>query len=72
MEHIMLNDYNPNAKSPVESRLLRVSALRNGYTQPVATNEKHGQYVIVDCEHRFSTGLRRAAIDENFRGICLL
>ncbi|HAT6802685.1 TPA: ParB N-terminal domain-containing protein [Citrobacter freundii] len=68
VKHIMLNDYNPNTMSPVESRLLRVSLLRNGYTQPVVTHEKHGKYVIVDGEHRFSTGCRTAAIAEKLLG----
>jgi ParB-like chromosome segregation protein Spo0J len=46
------NDYNPNAVSPPELRLLKVSILQDGWTQPIVVHRGSG--VIVDGEHRWT------------------
>ncbi|HAT1684940.1 TPA: ParB-like nuclease domain-containing protein [Klebsiella oxytoca] len=55
-ECITANNYNPNTMSPVEKRLLTLSLLQDGFTQPVVvtpgrTNEL--RYQVVDGYHRF-------------------
>lgn len=57
IEKVHANDYNPNSVAKNEMRLLYVSILHDGYTQPVVTvyDEKTDQYVIVDGFHRYST-----------------
>jgi len=49
------NDYNPNVQPPPEHRLLRISLLEDGWTQPVVVvDEGNGaRPIIVDGEHRW-------------------
>lgn len=49
------NDYNPNKQPPPEHRLLKVSILEDGWTQPIVVfDDGSGQKpVIVDGEHRW-------------------
>ena len=57
IEKVKANDYNPNSVAKNEMRLLYVSILHDGYTQPVVTvyDEKEDVYVIVDGFHRYTT-----------------
>lgn len=45
------NDYNPNRVAPPELRLLKISILEDGWTQPIVINEKNE---IVDGFHRWT------------------
>jgi ParB-like chromosome segregation protein Spo0J len=49
------NDYNPNKQPPPEHRLLKVSILEDGWTQPIVVfDDSSGKKpVIVDGEHRW-------------------
>ena len=49
------NDYNPNKQPPPEHRLLKVSILEDGWTQPIVVFDdgQGGSPVIVDGEHRW-------------------
>lgn len=49
------NDYNPNKQPPPEHRLLKVSILEDGWTQPIVVFDdgEGGKPVIVDGEHRW-------------------
>lgn len=49
------NDYNPNKQPPPEHRLLKVSILEDGWTQPIVVfdDESGAKPVIVDGEHRW-------------------
>jgi hypothetical protein len=55
IEKVEANDYNPNSVAKNELRLLAVSILHDGYTQPVVTvwDQSKGKYVIVDGFHRY-------------------
>lgn len=55
MEKVEANDYNPNVVATNELRLLYISILHDGYTQPVVTvyDEERDVYVIVDGFHRY-------------------
>lgn len=57
IEEVQANNYNPNAVAKNEMRLLYVSILHDGITQPIVTirDEALGKYVIVDGFHRYST-----------------
>lgn len=46
------NDYNPNKQAPPEARLLKISILEDGWTQPIVAYLDGG---IVDGEHRWQT-----------------
>jgi ParB-like chromosome segregation protein Spo0J len=49
------NDYNPNVQPPPEHRLLKISILEDGWTQPVVVfDDGSGAIpVIIDGEHRW-------------------
>jgi ParB-like chromosome segregation protein Spo0J len=48
------NDYNPNKQPPPEHRLLKVSILEDGWTQPIVVFDNgDGKLIIVDGEHRW-------------------
>jgi ParB-like chromosome segregation protein Spo0J len=53
---VRANDYNPNTVAPPEMRLLAVSILHDGYTQPVVSNAEDDGYVVVDGFHRSRVG----------------
>ena len=57
IEKVHANDYNPNSVAKNEMRLLYVSILHDGYTQPVVTvyDQEKDKYVIVDGFHRYYT-----------------
>jgi ParB-like chromosome segregation protein Spo0J len=45
------NDYNPNKVAPPEIKLLKISILEDGWTQPIVINP---DYTIVDGFHRWT------------------
>lgn len=45
------NDYNPNSVSPPELRLLKISILEDGWTQPIVINNEN---MIIDGFHRWT------------------
>lgn len=45
------NDYNPNAVAPPELRLLKISIIEDGWTQPIVCNPDN---TIVDGFHRWT------------------
>lgn len=46
------NDYNPNQVAPPEMKLLEVSIMEDGYTQPVVTFDEGKIRTVVDGFHR--------------------
>jgi ParB-like chromosome segregation protein Spo0J len=51
-EKVIANDYNPNSVAPPEMKLLEISILEDGYTQPVVTFDEENQRTVVDGFHR--------------------
>ncbi|WP_149264280.1 ParB N-terminal domain-containing protein [Actinomadura sp. K4S16] len=58
-EKLTANSWNPNRQAPPESRLLRVSILENGWTQPIVTRQEPGGLEIVDGYHRWVSSEHR-------------
>lgn len=55
-ELVSANDYNPNAVAPPELRLLKISLLSDGWTQPLVVrfkDEHASTYELVDGYHRW-------------------
>ena len=49
-DRLIPNNYNPNKVYPSELKLLKISILENGWTQPIVANEKKE---IIDGFHRW-------------------
>jgi ParB-like chromosome segregation protein Spo0J len=63
---VIANDYNPNSVAPPEMRLLALSILEDGYTQPIVTYYDIGndKYIIVDGFHRYRCAKEIFKIDQ--------
>lgn len=57
-DRVVANDYNPNHVAPPEMKLLALSILEDGYTQPIVTfyDEEQAIYIVVDGFHRSRVG----------------
>lgn len=67
--HVHHNDYNPNEVAPPEMRLLALSILEDGYTQPVVGYRKEsGEVEVVDGFHRHRVGKEHAEVSARIQG----
>jgi len=55
VDDVQPNDYNPNHQAPPESKLLKISILKDGWTQPIVCFDDGEKLSIVDGEHRWRT-----------------
>ncbi|WP_457797657.1 IbrB-like domain-containing protein [Methylocystis sp. S23] len=55
-ETVSANDYNPNTVAPPEMKLLELSILQDGYTQPIVTHDLGDKREVVDGFHRNRVG----------------
>ncbi len=55
-EFIYGNDYNPNKVAPPEMKLLELSIMEDGFTQPIVVWQVEGGYEIIDGFHRHLVG----------------
>jgi ParB-like chromosome segregation protein Spo0J len=63
------NDYNPNSVAPTEMRLLQLSIMADGYTQPiVAWPDGSGAYEVIDGFHRNRVGKEVGAVKKRVMG----
>lgn len=62
------NDYNPNSVAPPEMKLLEVSILEDGYTQPIVTFATDDQREVVDGFHRNRVGKECKSVKERVKG----
>lgn len=68
-EQLHANDYNPNSVAPPEMRLLQLSIMSDGYTQPiVAWPDGQQQYEVVDGFHRNRVGKEVGAVRKRVMG----
>lgn len=71
IDMIEANDYNPNLVASKELKLLAVSVLHDGYTQPIVTiwDEKSQKFIIVDGYHRYFLMKTNKKIQELNKGL---
>lgn len=63
------NDYNPNSVAPPEMKLLEVSILEDGYTQPIVSfSEEGGTREVVDGFHRNRIGKESLSVRQRVHG----
>ena len=63
------NDYNPNSVAPPEMKLLEVSILEDGYTQPIVSfAEEGGTREVVDGFHRNRIGKESLPVRQRVHG----
>lgn len=68
-EMLHANDYNPNSVAPPEMRLLQLSIMQDGYTQPiVAWPDGAGSFEVVDGFHRNRVGREVGAVKKRVMG----
>lgn len=68
-DQLHANDYNPNSVAPPEMRLLQLSVMQDGYTQPiVAWPDETDSYEVVDGFHRNRVGREVGAIKKRVHG----
>ena len=63
-EEVTANDYNPNGVAPPEMRLLKLSILADGYTQPIVTAHRE----TVDGFHRGRVGKESPEVRKRVHG----
>jgi ParB-like chromosome segregation protein Spo0J len=66
--HVHANDYNPNTVAPPEMRLLELSILEDGYTQPIVTHDLGEAREVVDGFHRNRVGKESKAVRARVHG----
>ncbi len=62
------NDYNPNSVAPPEMKLLELSILEDGYTQPIVSYVEADRREVVDGFHRNRVGKECEAVRERIHG----
>lgn len=67
-DNVVANDYNPNKVAPPEMKLLEVSILNDGYTQPIVTFQRDDVVEVVDGFHRNRVGKESAVVKERILG----
>ncbi|EGP1138059.1 ParB-like nuclease domain-containing protein [Salmonella enterica] len=65
---VRANEYNPNVMAPAEQRLLHMSLLTEGYTQPVVVAQADRGYSVVDGYHRMQLGKHKPRLRERLKG----
>jgi Predicted transcriptional regulators len=67
-EGVEANDYNPNSVAPPEMKLLEISILEDGYTQPIVAWGENGYYEVVDGFHRNRVGKECIEVSRKLNG----
>jgi ParB-like chromosome segregation protein Spo0J len=67
-EKVHANDYNPNSVAPPEMKLLEISILEDGYTQPIVSFDEGDTKEVVDGFHRNRVGKESAKVRDRIHG----
>lgn len=68
-DRVRANDYNPNVVAPPEMRLLQLSIMADGFTQPiVAWPAEDDEFEVVDGFHRNRVARETGAVRKRVRG----
>lgn len=64
------NDYNPNKVAPPEMKLLELSIMNDGYTQPIVSwsNPEKEKIEVIDGFHRHRVGKESPVVSERVKG----
>lgn len=65
---VQANDYNPNVVAPPEMRLLQLSIMQDGYTQPIVAWPVETGYEVIDGFHRNRVAREVGAVNKRVRG----
>ena len=67
---VQANDYNPNKVAPPEMKLLELSIVNDGYTQPIVSwsNPDRGTMEVIDGFHRNRVGKESKVVRERVMG----
>ena len=65
---VFANDYNPNSVAPTEMKLLELSILQDGYTQPIVTMPTGSGNEVVDGFHRNRVGKESKPVRDRVQG----
>ena len=65
---VKANDYNPNSVAPPEMKLLELSILSDGYTQPIVTWDNQGEIEVIDGFHRHRVGKESVDVSSRVHG----
>lgn len=66
--HVTANDYNPNSVAPPEMKLLELSILEDGYTQPIVSFLTDDTREVVDGFHRSRVGKECKSVQTRVNG----
>ena len=71
IEKVVANEYNPNKVAPPEMKLLEISILEDGFTQPVVCfyDEENDRYIVVDGFHRYTVMKNNKKIRKREKGM---
>lgn len=67
-DEVEANDYNPNSVAPPEMKLLEVSILEDGYTQPIVSFLDDDKREVVDGFHRSRVGKECETVRNRVQG----
>lgn len=69
-DSVHANDYNPNKVAPPEMKLLELSIVNDGYTQPIVSwsNPEKGHTEVIDGFHRNRVGKESKAVQSRVQG----
>ena len=67
-ETVEANDYNPNSVAPPEMKLLEISIMEDGYTQPVVTFKREDTREVVDGFHRTRVSKESGPVKDRVHG----
>lgn len=67
-DDLRANDYNPNVVAPPEMRLLQLSIMSDGYTQPIVAWPDNDGYEVIDGFHRHRVGKEVRAVSKRVKG----
>ena len=69
-DSVVSNDYNPNKVAPPEMKLLELSIVNDGYTQPIVgwSNTEKGGVEVIDGFHRNRVGKESKHVNKRVHG----
>lgn len=69
-QNVTANDYNPNKVAPPEMKLLELSIVNDGYTQPIVSwsNPEKSAIEVIDGFHRNRVGKESKAVQQRVQG----